>query len=305
MFKKTTYIKNDASNDVLFYKQTIDETVKKSQILVGPTDVAFIEKDGMLLDVLEEGIHDVFDKKSKLFPFFQDKKCKTGIDVIYMNKTLRSQILWGTPNYINAVDPHYTVPVEIGSSGELEIQINNPRKFYLELVGRDNEFTIKDLKKRLTQKIISQLEPNIITSLHDMDVSSEHLLLTKQAVEDNINEKLKTNFYKNYGINLVSFSISKMFITEQSVNNISNAKDKELRQENGIFDTVEVSNTEEVLVETESLVYNEVTVTDEETVNNEDVIQEEVVYTDDNVPSDTNEDLDQEETEEERVLLET
>lgn len=275
MFKKTTFIKNEASNEVLFFKKTIDETIKKSQILVGPTDVAFIEKDGMLLDVLEEGIHNIFDKKSTIFPFIKERNSKSGIDVIFMNKTLRSQILWGTPNYINAVDPNYTVPIEIGSSGELEVQINNPRKFYLELVGRDNEFTIKDLKKRLTQQLISQLEPNIITALHDLDVSSEHILLCKNQVEENMRNNLKQSFFKNYGINLVSLSISKMFITEQSVENISKAKDTEFLRSKGIYTQEQMKKQQEIDQE----VLNEtIEITEQNYLDNEEIeIQEKEV----------------------------
>ena len=90
----------------------------------------------------------------------------------------------------------------------MEVQITNPRKFYLELVGRNTSFTSQDLKKRLTQKLISKLEPSIITNLHSKDLSTEHLLLVKNEVEQQIQKDLKTDFYKQFGIVLVSLSIS-------------------------------------------------------------------------------------------------
>ncbi len=245
MFKKNPLIKNDATNNTLLNKVRIDEITKKSLVLVGPTDVAIIEKSGVLLNLLEEGTHPVYDKKTPGL-FSSNKQDDSYIDIIYINKTMRTQILWGTPNYLNILDPIYNVPLEIGSSGEIEIQILNPRKFYLELVGRNNEFTAKDLKKRITNKLLSSLEPTIADKLYSSNLSGENILIVKNDIESTLQENLQLFFMKNYGIKLLTFSISKMFLTENSLTNIKRAKDKQnnVDEEDFIEATLNINSNE-------------------------------------------------------------
>lgn len=247
MFKKNTVIKNEAGNDTLLNKVTVDEISKKSQIFVAPSDIAIIEKDGMLLDVLEEGIHVLYDKRN---PLFASKNEESQMDIIFINKTVRTQILWGTPNYINILDPLHNVPINIGASGELEIQITNPRKFYLELVGRNQEFTSRDLKKRLTNKLFSRLEPSVAECLYTKQLSGENLLVCKNTIETQMEESLQTFFYKNYGIKLLSVSIAKLFLTTESLQQIQKAKQGITTEE--VLEPIKIE--EEITSETKQLI---------------------------------------------------
>lgn len=44
-------------------------------------------------------------------------------------------IKWGTPDKIRFIDPLTSAPLEIGASGELNLQVKDSRKLLIKLVG--------------------------------------------------------------------------------------------------------------------------------------------------------------------------
>ena len=134
-------------NAVLFRKMPLDDYSQDTAIIVPDTLNAIIVKDGIALETLSSGKHKIFSKKSNFFKEALTKE--TQIDLIYVSKTAKLNLLWGTEHQYDMRDPITGVPIKLGASGEMELQISNPRKAYLELIGQSKEFNMDILKERL------------------------------------------------------------------------------------------------------------------------------------------------------------
>ena len=83
------------------------------------------------MDTLNSGSYEVFEDKSR-------RKCKnSAVEVIYLSKTARLKVMWGTKTRFDFRDPETDVPVKLGAHGEFEVQISNPRKAYMVLIGAE------------------------------------------------------------------------------------------------------------------------------------------------------------------------
>lgn len=223
MSKKPILIKNEAQNDMLFWRSPVQTVHKKSQLLVRPTDVAFFEKNGVLLNMLESGQHTIHEKEP-LFKSLFSKKTMSDISILYMNKTVKNQLLWGTPDHFMLIDSEYKVPVYLGASGSIDVRIDNPRKFYHEIIGRNKNYTLKDLKDRIKSKLISHVEAAVTEITRTHQKSLLHVSEMKQEIESSVSKELDTTFKENYGLDVSSFELRTLFLTASSIESLLTAK---------------------------------------------------------------------------------
>src|SRR5574344_795369 len=163
--KDTKYIKFEGNNDDFFWRVAGDVLNPDAEIIVPETHQAIYVKDGILQEVLNAGRYRIFDVKKGLFG--SKKVGVVSVDIVFLSKTCKVKVLWGTMNPIKLRDPLTEIPVELRANGEFTIQVKNPKKFYLEIVGADKSFNIDSLKKRLAARMLSFVEPVIARVMHD------------------------------------------------------------------------------------------------------------------------------------------
>lgn len=56
-------------------------------------------------------------------------------EVYFINCTTQMAIKWGTPDKVRFIDPLTGAPLELGASGELNLQVKDSRRLLLKLVG--------------------------------------------------------------------------------------------------------------------------------------------------------------------------
>ncbi len=215
-------IKCDGRNDVLFRKVTIKEFNPKKQIIVPDTHNAIIVKDGIALETLSSGRYKIFDKKTG---FLKDSiEFDHDIEVIFVSKTAKLNILWGTETQYDMRDPITGTSIKLGASGELEVQISNPRKAYLELIGQNENFSLEDLKKRLQGRLLAEVQYQIANVMKDKNLSYDRLGEVLLPVGNAILPHIADFFDKDYGLKVFSFTISRVIISPEDIEKISNAK---------------------------------------------------------------------------------
>lgn len=223
--KESEIITYVGENNELFVKKTVDKSLGDSACLIVPeTHNAILVKDGKLMDTLESGKYPIYDGKKGLF---SDKRGVSTLDIVFMSKTAKLNMLWGTKNQLEYIDPENKIPVKIGANGEIEIQIGNPRKFFLELVGCDFTFTLEDLKTRLLAKLMNEFEPALIEQIRKNNFSIETLSQNKKLISENIEPVISEFLFDEYGIKVFSFTIVRIFIPEETRNTIKEIKEKE------------------------------------------------------------------------------
>lgn len=213
--KQPVLIKHELENDTLFWRHPVEQLEQNSRILVRATDQMVFEKNGKLLDILDSGDYPIYDKTSKFFGLFP-ANLPQSVEMIYMSKTAKLQVLWGTPNYFDFIDPLTETPVQVGASGEFEVQISNPKKFYLELVGRDRSFDLESLKRRLQGRLLSFIEPEISQFMIHNQTSYNTIVMHKPQISNRILAKVSEIFEEEYGLKVFSFTLSRIFLSEES-----------------------------------------------------------------------------------------
>ena len=230
-------IKCEGQNDVLFRKMSIDlkSYSKDSAIFVPDTHNAIIIKDGIALQTLPSGKHKIFQKDPSLF------KEEHVYDVIFVSKTAKLNIKWGTNDRFNMRDPVNGTSILLGASGELEVQISNPRKAYLELIGQNISFSADDLKDRLQGRLLAEVQFRIANIMKEKNLSYDRLCEVLLPTSNEIYPHIANMFEKDYGLKVFSFTISRVLIDEKEVEKIDQDKAKHAQIE---LDKAKAANQE-------------------------------------------------------------
>ena len=195
------------TNNDLFVRKNCKDLDKNAKLIVHEMQVAIFIKDGRLINTLSAGKYNIFSKEDKNID---------EIEVILVSKTAKAKSFWGTPNRLKFKGINQDLIYEISANGSFEAQVDNPRKFYLELVGANISFKIDDLKDRVQSKIVNQLEL-IINELIRNGLDYSDLINKKDIICDKLFIKLDKVLNSEYGIKLYSFNIDIFDIHEKTL----------------------------------------------------------------------------------------
>lgn len=217
-------VKFNGDNSELFVRQSADNLHAKAQVVVPETHTALLIKDGVVSEALSSGRHDIFDTENGIFRLKKDSDC-VAVDFVFVSKTVKVQMLWGTSTPIKTRDPLTGVAISIGVSGELEFRVKTPKQFYLELVGADAEYSVDKLKKRIAARMMSAIEPAIAKAMGEQKISYTEFSMHKADIANEIKPKLGKMFSDEYGLELCSLTITGTIISDADVMAIERARD--------------------------------------------------------------------------------
>ncbi|MCD8309322.1 MAG: SPFH domain-containing protein, partial [Clostridia bacterium] len=211
MANKVKLIKYEGNNTELFKKITAEGLDGNSKVLVPETHNAIIIKDGVLMETLNSGSYYIFKEKSK-------KKWKgVSVEIIYLSKTAKLKILWGTKTQFSYRDPQTDIPLKVGAHGEMEVQIGNPRKAYMELIGADKVFTTEDLKERLSMRLLGKIEPAIAAAVKEKGLTYDRMNEHKDEISQAVLPAISKLLEEDYGIKVFSFTIGNIVISQEDI----------------------------------------------------------------------------------------
>ena len=204
-------IKYTGDNTELFRRVPAENLDPDARIIVPETHNAIFIKDGILMDTLNSGSYEVFEDKSR-------RKCKnSAVEVIYLSKTARLKVMWGTKTRFDFRDPETDVPVKLGAHGEFEVQISKPRKAYMVLIGAEDQFTVQDLKERLSTRMMSKVEPAIARAMREGGISFDRVSEHKDEIARAVLPELSKMFEEDYGLKIFSFTIASVVISDEDI----------------------------------------------------------------------------------------
>ena len=234
MKKQDHIIKYEGNNEELYCKMSLDECSLDTKIIVPETHNAVFLKDGILMNVLQSGAYPAFETEKRGF-FGKRASTSCTVDVIYLSKTARLKVLWGTKMPFKARDPLTDIVVTVGCGGEFEVQIGNPRKAYLELIGAMKNFSLQELKDRLAGRMVVYVEDAIARAMREKEISYDRFSEHKIAIGDSIKETVGKLFEEDYGLKLFSFTLARVVIPEEDIETIKQhlqeIKDEKKREE--------------------------------------------------------------------------
>lgn len=194
-------IKFSGTNEKLFTRVLVDTITEKSTLIVPETHNAILISDGEMLQTLSKGRYLL----GNLIPFKKGEKLS--FEIIFVSKTAKLKLLWGTPSKITIEDPVIKETYKMGMSGDFEVQVSDPRKAFLYLVGADDVLTADSLQDRLMSKVVSVVEAEVAKFIAEKKVTFSGVYQHKQEIAKRIVPLLSSSFSSSYGITVYSLNI--------------------------------------------------------------------------------------------------
>ncbi len=132
-------IKYEGDNNTFVWKHPVEDFNMGTQLIVHESQEAIFFLDGQALDSFGPGRYTL---ETQNLPFLSKfYKIPTGgvapfhCEVYFVNKTVQMGIKWGTDSRVRFIEPQTGIPLDIGASGELNLQVFDARKLLVKLVG--------------------------------------------------------------------------------------------------------------------------------------------------------------------------
>lgn len=221
-------IKYEGDNTTFIWKHPIEDFNYGSQLIVHESQEAIFFKDGQALDLFGPGRYTLETQQlpllEKAFKLPTDTEGTFHSEIYFINKTVQMGIKWGTPEKVRFIDPLTGVPLELGASGEMNLQVDNSRKLLLKLVGTTGGIAWGD-KEGFTKSLQSSFRP-LIANAVKINLSA---VITNQAIDileidtklDIISEKLRESVnagFEEYGLTIPQLYVMSIVLPEDDPN---------------------------------------------------------------------------------------
>lgn len=132
-------IQYEGGNDTFIWKHPIEDFNMGTQLVVHESQEAIFFLNGEALDSFGPGRHTLETENlpvlKKIYALPTGHQTPFHCEVYFINKTVQMGIKWGTDSRVRFIDPVTGIPLDIGASGELNLQVENGRKLLIKLVG--------------------------------------------------------------------------------------------------------------------------------------------------------------------------
>lgn len=211
-------IKFQGGNSDLFTRVPVAQIDAKLSVIVPETHNAILIKDGQMLQTLSSG-------KYLLCKFIDLKtEVDSAIEILYLSKTAKLKLLWGTAQKLLMFDEAKGINYHLGLSGDFEVQVGDPRKCYLYLVGASADLTAADLQERLQSNVTGVVETEVVEYLHENKVPYSQISVHKRQMSARVLKNLSHKLLSEYGIAVFSFNIANIIIDEEDLKKLSTAQ---------------------------------------------------------------------------------
>ena len=209
----------------LFYKKSYLANPKKSfklLVVVPPTHAAFLITDGTMSQELGQGNHTVVMVEKD---FLKSNVLISTLDVIYISKTARVPVAWGTPQdrRVKYIDPKLGFQIDVGCYGTLEVCVADASKFYLRVVATDENFSTADFAKHIRTYVVDVISKALMNLIRGdrIDLSYTDFDVNVQYIQQPLLENLKKMISEDYGLDVFNFIIENVNVTEENEKKIN------------------------------------------------------------------------------------
>lgn len=206
-------IKYDGSGvNWLINKHPVTEFNRNSKLVVSPGQVAIIVHNGKIEKIVEEGTVRIDSELLPILKGFTKAFYGTNpypIEIYFINKRIKLDLLWGTADPLKLIDPKYNIQINVRARGQMGIRLSNYQYFFQTLVGTLMKGATIDFNVIQTffRGKINQIIKKLLT---EYIVSRKITFFEIEAHIDEIVEAFITDYTpecEKYGFDLVSFAI--------------------------------------------------------------------------------------------------
>ena len=221
-------IKYEGDNETFIWKHPIEDFNYGSQLIVHESQEAIFFKDGQALDTFGPGRYTL---ETQSLPILNNVyKLATGsvspfhAEVYFINKTVQMAIKWGTPDKVRFIDPLTGTPLDLGASGEMNLQVANSRQLLVKLVGtmkgiawNEADGFTKSLQESFRPLISNAVKTNLPTVIKSESIDILEIDENLGLISDNLKEKILPGF-EEYGLTIPQFYVTSIVLPENDPN---------------------------------------------------------------------------------------
>ena len=221
-------IKYEGDNETLVWKHPIEDFNLGSQLIVHESQEAIFFRDGQALDLFGPGRHTLETQQlpllEKVYKLPTDTERTFHSEVYFINKAVQMSLKWGTPDKIRFIDPLTSVPLEIGASGTLNLQVSDACRLIVKLVGTQNGIAWDD-RENFTRSVQAAFRPLIANTVKQhLPAIIKNQQIDLLEIDERVNEisgllreKLLAGF-EEYGLTLPQFYVTHVVLPEDDPN---------------------------------------------------------------------------------------
>ena len=229
MGKIADIIKYEGDNSTFIWKHECEDFNSMTQLIVHESQEAIFFMNGQALDLFGPGRHTLETQNIPLLGRLLNRS--TGgetpfhCEVYFINKTVQMAIKWGTPDKVRIMEPNYSIPIEIGASGEMNLTVSDSRKLLLKLVGTMNGISwdergmgfTKSLQNCFRPLITTAVKSNLSAAIKEKNIDILEIDEQLEVLSEGLRKKISAGF-EEYGLTIPQFYISHVVLPENDPN---------------------------------------------------------------------------------------
>ena len=227
-------VKFDSVKDVrwLVYKFAGTDFNSKSVLIVGPGQVAIAVHGGKIETVFEAGTYRL---DTENLPFLRGvvKKFFGGatpytMEVYFVNKTIKLDMLWGSNEPIQVVDPKYNVKVHVRCRGQFGIRLTNYQFFFEHLLGtllESNYVTFEVIQSYFRGVINTKATKAISNKIVTDKISILDISTMLEDISNGLKADLAPEFAK-FGFEVINFFVESISVPDEDLARINDFLNK-------------------------------------------------------------------------------
>lgn len=222
-------IKYEGDNNTFIWKHPTEDFNNMTQLIVAESQEAIFFMNGMAMDTFGPGKYNLDTESLPILGKFIDVltygESSFHAVVYFINKTVQMALKWGTMERVRFIEPNTGIPLDIGASGEMNLQVKDSKKLLLKLVGTmrgiswdkdSGEFT-KSLQNSFRPLISSVVKTNLAQMIKQEKINiieiDEHLEQLSKPLHEKINAGME-----EYGLTVPEFYITNVALPEDDPN---------------------------------------------------------------------------------------
>ncbi len=215
-----------SSREWLIYKYPGENIVMGSTLIVGEGQAAVFVYQGRIADVFTAGAYVLSSGNlpilSRLVNLPYGGNTPFPSEIYYINTTTKMDMLWGTTDAIQLIDPKYFVRLHIRTFGQFAVKIINIPVFLRELIGALGNSAVK--YKAVTEFYKGILNTKVKTIVSDIiinqKISAFEITPKLEEISGVALERLRPDFAK-YGLDVVNFYIQSVNFPDEDTDKIN------------------------------------------------------------------------------------
>lgn len=231
-------IQYEGDNSTFVWKHPIEDFNLGSQLVVHESQEAVFFLNGEALDTFGPGRHTLETENlpvlKKIYALPTGSQTPFHAEVYFVNKTVQMGMKWGTDSRVRFIDPVTGIPLDIGASGEMNLQVSDSRRLLFKLVGTesglkggnilgaafadgDPEQSVKALKGCFRAPLMTEVKSCLAAVIKEQNINILEIDARLDTLSEALRERISPKF-EEYGLIIPQFYITNIALPENDKN---------------------------------------------------------------------------------------